>query len=82
MIGINPEYNTHKYYNRILSKDCIRIHHKFNNAELNGIFIIEKSTTITELINHLAFHGPIILLINSNQLHCSNCSSFNSRELM
>lgn len=75
MIGINPNHEHNGYYDRILDKDSDRIEEKFDNAKAMGIIIEQKTANNRLLIEHLAKHGPIILLTNSGLLNCDSCKT-------
>lgn len=74
MLGVNPEFETNRYYSRVLPKDCARVQRRFSDAQASGLTVREKSTHISEIIDHLTSTGPVILLTNSNLLHCGHCS--------
>lgn len=75
MIGINPNHERNDYYDKILNKDSERVLDKFNKAQSMGIVIEQKTANNRLLIDHLANHGPIILLINSGLLNCDSCKT-------
>ncbi|XP_067015317.2 protein GUCD1 [Anabrus simplex] len=72
-LGINPEYHEQTFYARVLHKDEERVMRRFNEAEANGISVRQVSLKQDDLIQHLARHGPIILLTNANLLSCDIC---------
>lgn len=75
MIGINPNHEHNGYYDRILDKDTERVLDKFDKAKSMGIVIEQRTANNRFLIEHLAKHGPIILLTNSGLLNCDSCKS-------
>lgn len=75
MIGINPNHERNGYYDKILNKDSERVREKFDKAKSMGITIEQKTANNRLLIDHLAKHGPIILLINSGLLNCDSCKT-------
>lgn len=75
MVGINPNHIHNGYYDRILDKDSKRVLEKFDKAKSMGIIIEQKTANNRLLIDHLANHGPIIVLINSGLLNCDSCKT-------
>lgn len=75
MIGINPNHVHNGYYDRVLNKDSKRVLEKFEKCKSMGIIIQEKSANNRLLIEHLANHGPIIVLTNSELLNCDSCKT-------
>lgn len=74
-IGVNPSYNNHRYYDRILSLDAERINKKFAEAANNGICVENRSINSKYLVHHIANNGPIILLTNASLLTCDICKT-------
>lgn len=56
-------------------QDETRVNEKFENASRIGIPIEIKSVQTSFLIEHLANHGPIIMLTNASLLHCDLCKA-------
>lgn len=75
MIGINPNHGYNSYYDKILDKDSKRVLEKFEKSKSMGIIIQEKSANNRLLLEHLAKHGPIIVLTNSELLNCDLCKT-------
>lgn len=48
---------------------------KFETANANGLIVECKSVSLGCLTKHLELHGPIIILIDSNQLCCEMCKT-------
>lgn len=74
-IGINPDYATHSYYDKILATDTSRINEKFSKSKELGIDVVKQTLPISNgfLMEHLAHCGPIILLTNAALLTCDIC---------
>lgn len=74
VLGVNQNYGKERYYKNILSKDEVRVNKRFEEAAGRGVCIRKGVLRTEELIAHLASHGPIILLTNSELLCCDVCS--------
>ncbi|XP_071744103.1 uncharacterized protein [Lepeophtheirus salmonis] len=72
--GVDPSYSEEAYYNKVLQKDTERVLRRFDEAERNCISIQERSISLSEILTHLAKAGPIIVLVNSNELKSSTNS--------
>lgn len=73
VLGVNENYGSERYYKNILSKDEARVNQRFQHAAEQGIRIHKGVLQINDLLSHLANHGPIILLTNSELLSCDVC---------
>lgn len=74
-IGINPEYDTHSYYDRIISIDEKRVNQRFADARNYQIDVEKRTVNNKCLVDHLANHGPIIVLTNGSLLTCDLCKA-------
>lgn len=74
-VGVNPKFRDSSYYGAILWKDHIRVSEKFASAATNGLTIQQKTVDNRKLLEHLAKHGPIIVLTNNFLLNCDLCHS-------
>lgn len=72
--GANPSHVGKEYY-KCFNADETRVNEKFENSSSNGIPIEIKSVQTSFLIEHLANHGPIIMLTNASLLHCDLCKA-------
>eukprot|EP00088_Acartia_fossae_P000945 TRINITY_DN10350_c2_g1_i1.p1 TRINITY_DN10350_c2_g1~~TRINITY_DN10350_c2_g1_i1.p1 ORF type:complete len:251 (-),score=11.10 TRINITY_DN10350_c2_g1_i1:209-961(-) len=73
-IGIDPGYSKENFYDKVLSKDTERVNEKFSLAKQRGIHVEKNSVSINEIIENLQ-KGPVIVLTNAHQLHCTACSN-------
>lgn len=77
-IGVNPEYQNHDYYESIFWRDSVRVNKIFASATDDGLVIQKKSVDNQAIIEHIALHGPVIVLTNGYLLHCDVCQSEHS----
>lgn len=73
VLGVNQSYGAQRYYKNIITKDEERVNSRFKEAAKRGITVKKGLLRREELISHLANHGPIILLTNSELLSCDVC---------
>lgn len=72
-LGVDPNYNQHSYYTKIIDKDEKRIEKKFSEAKTHGLYVEQRTVEMLELLEHMAKHGPVILLTNASLLTCEVC---------
>ncbi|XP_037933277.1 protein GUCD1-like isoform X2 [Teleopsis dalmanni] len=72
-LGIDPNYNQHSYYTKIIDKDEKRVTRKFKEASSHGIRVEQRTVDMQTLIHHLGRKGPIIMLTNASLLTCEIC---------
>jgi len=72
-IGIDPGYSKEDFYDKVLSKDNERVNQRFDRAQELGMKISKKSVDSSHIVDKLK-NGPVIVLINANQLVCLSCS--------
>lgn len=72
-IGVDPGYSNQNFYDKVLSKDSDRVNNKFSRAATLNMHVEKKSVLVSEVLDRLE-KGPVIVLINANQLFCSTCS--------
>ncbi|KAJ9587308.1 hypothetical protein L9F63_019164 [Diploptera punctata] len=72
-LGIHPGYHGQTFYEKILQKDGERVMRRFKEAAGIGIKISQKSISCHDLVQHLAFSGPVILLTDASLLQCDVC---------
>jgi len=72
-IGVDPGYSNQNFYDKVLSKDSDRVNNKFSRAATLNMHVEKKSVLVNEVLDRLE-KGPVIVLINANQLFCSTCS--------
>lgn len=73
MMGVNEAYIRQDYYNRIINLDRERVKYLFKEAASSGVEVHEGRITTEELLSHLAFGGPAIVLVDAGLLVCDLC---------
>ncbi|KAK6641523.1 hypothetical protein RUM44_013235 [Polyplax serrata] len=77
VVGIDPGHKSQFFYAKILPQDRERVIQKFRDAKKSGIDVREKSVRTRELIRHIKYCGPVILLVNAGYLTCDHCKKNN-----
>lgn len=78
---MNPSFSSHDYYESTLCIDHKRVNSKFDEASTKGWDIQKRTVDNQTLLEHLAKHGPLIVLTNSNLLQCDICKTKHSEVL-
>jgi len=71
-IGIDPGYSNQNFYDKVLSKDSARVNDRFNEAKSLNMKVEKKTVSAQDIIRQLE-KGPVIVLVNANQLICVTC---------
>lgn len=71
-IGVNPKFNDENY-GPIIGQERLRVQEKFQNAKSKGLKIHRQTVSNEVLLEHLAYHGPVIVLTNESILQCKCC---------
>ncbi|XP_065305059.1 protein GUCD1 [Dermacentor albipictus] len=72
-LGVNPMFQKECYYKKSLQWDFQRVEDRFRDAASHGLTVCQRSTTVAELLEHLAGGKPVIVLVDHGQLHCDSC---------
>lgn len=72
-LGVNPMFQKECYYKKSLQWDFQRVEDRFRDAASHGLTVCQRSTTVTELLEHLAGGKPVIVLVDHGQLQCDSC---------
>ena len=67
-LGVDPNFTSQAFYNSILKKDSQRVTDRFDAAGDKGIAVKQTSTDIADIVDHVANHGVVIVLTDSNLL--------------
>jgi len=73
-LGVDPGYVRENFYDKVLAKDSNRVNTRFSEAASHGIRIEKRGVSSEEIVDHLSYSGPVIVLTNANMLQCSRCS--------
>ena len=55
-------------------QDCQRVLNRFQGAANRNVVVEQGSVCISDILNHLHHHGPIIVLTNAHLLRCNSCA--------
>lgn len=72
-LGVNPMFQKECYYKKSLQWDFQRVEERFRDAASKGLAVCQRSTTTSELLEHLSRGFPVIVLVDHGQLHCDSC---------
>uniref|UniRef100_A0A1E1X6I1 Putative guanylylate cyclase n=1 Tax=Amblyomma aureolatum TaxID=187763 RepID=A0A1E1X6I1_9ACAR len=72
-LGVNPMFQKECYYKKSLQWDFQRVEDRFRDAASKGLAVCQRSTTTSELLEHLSRGLPVIVLVDHGQLHCDSC---------
>lgn len=72
-IGVNPKFNDSDFYGTINWRKRLRVNEKCNNADSKGLKIHRQTVSNRTLLEHIAYHGPVIVLIDECLLQCNLC---------
>lgn len=73
-MGVDPGYVKENFYDKVLAKDSDRVNFRFSEAARLGIRIENRRVSSNEIVDHISYSGPVIVLTNANMLLCSRCS--------
>jgi len=73
-LGVDPGYVKENFYDKVLAKDSDRVNSRFSEAARLGIRVEKRRVSSEEIVDHLTYSGPVIVLTNANMLQCSRCT--------
>ncbi|CAG0887789.1 unnamed protein product [Darwinula stevensoni] len=72
--GVNPGHSREAFYDRIIGKDRHRVTMRFEQAAARGVKVEQREVSLEEILSHLRYRGPVILLTDANRLLCTRCT--------
>jgi len=76
-LGVDPSYMNQVFYNKILKRDSERVQERFEQANDQGVTVLEQRVPIKDIVKHINDAGTCIVLTNANLLSCETCNFFN-----
>jgi hypothetical protein len=78
-VGVRPELRKEEFYRKQLPMDTTRVTSLFENAERNGVKVVQRSLQMSELVDALHGGDLIIVLLDKRMVQCLLCDDHGAK---